>query len=187
MRKIKKPYLTYHKSNQSMKRREAIQQLAMASVAAVLWPGCNMETVPTYAKIPLERKTWKLFQQFSEAVLPVDHEIYRTLEPRAHFILNIMNDCTPQMEVEGFNAGLQQFREYVDKNYRGRIDASSEEDLDQLFTDLQGSKDVDPVITGFYKMVRNLAKEHCTTSEKYMTEQLEYKFIPGPYLGCVNL
>ncbi len=170
-----------------MNRREAIQQITIASAAMALWPACNTEIVPTYAKIPLEHKTWKLFQQFAEAVVPVDHEIYRTLEPRANFILNIINDCTPQMEVEKFNAGLQQLKEYVDQNYRGRIDTTSQDDLDKLFTYLEGSNVEDPAIYSFYKTTRNLAKEHFTTSEKYMTEQLEFKFIPGPYLGCVNL
>jgi hypothetical protein len=141
--------------------------------------------VPTFTKIPLERKTWKVFQQFAEAIVPVDHEIFQTLEPRANYILNILNDCTPQLEVEEFNAGLQQFEEYIDQNYRGRIDTTAEDELDKLFSELKASED--EAIVNFYATTRNLAKQHFTTSEKYMTEQLEFKFIPGPYLGCVTI
>jgi hypothetical protein len=170
-----------------MKRREAIQQIALAGVAVALWPGCNTETVPVYGKIPLESKTWKLFQQFAEAIVPVDHETYKTLEPRANYILNIVNDCTPHQEVTAFNNGLQQFKDYVNKNHGGRIDNAAEDDLDKLFGYLADGKEHDPALNTFYETTRNLAKQHFTTSEKYMTEQLEYKFIPGTYLGCVNI
>jgi hypothetical protein len=170
-----------------MKRREAIQQIALASTALALWPACNTTQVPDYAKIPLDRRKWKTFQEFAEAVLPVDHEIYPTLEPRANYILTILNDCTPQEEVDTFNLGLEKFKTYLDENVNRTMSKSSEEELDDLFDYLQNSKSLDPALHHFYYTTRSLAKQHFTTSEKYMTDQLEYKFLPGNYLGCVNI
>ncbi|NND34102.1 MAG: hypothetical protein HKN76_16055 [Saprospiraceae bacterium] len=170
-----------------MNRRDAIKQVAMASTALLLWPGCNTVEVPKYAKIPLDRKKWKHLQQFAEAILPVNHELYPTLEPRAIYVLNIINDCTPQKEVESFNTGLQKFEIFLDENYRKSLDGFSEAELDQLFTDLEHAATEDNDLAHFIVTTRNLAKQHFTTSEKHLTEQLEFQFIPGTYLGCVTI
>ena len=170
-----------------MKRRKALKQIAIVSSAALLWPGCNTVDVPSYSKTPLDRKKWRIFQQFAEAVLPVDHAVYKTLEPRAQYILNIINDCVPQSEVILFNDGLQHLQDYLNNNSFKDLATLSEEELDEIFSYLEGTGESDKALHNFYSYTRELAKQHFTTSEKYMTEHLEYKFIPGDYLGCVNL
>ena len=170
----------------AMNRRQAIQQIVVSGTALTLFPGCRLEAVPQYTKIPLERTSWNILKHFSEAILPVDYKAYPAPEPRAIFILNVLNDCTPKKELDKFLGGFQGFQDLLTAQKTKRLDKLENEGLEALFQQLDGD-DVDQNIKSFYRMIRSLAKQHFTTSERYMKEELDFRFIPGKYQGNVDI
>jgi hypothetical protein len=167
-----------------MNRRQAIQQLSMMGAGLALYPACNLEEVPTYARVPLERKPYRIFKQFTEAILPVDHNLYPTPEPRSTFILTILNDCTPAKEIEQYLEGLKKLGIYLSERKLKSLDKLSNEKLDEIFSDLESSKETDENLFQFLRTTKSLAVQHFTGCEKFMTEQMEYEFVPGRYIGC---
>jgi len=168
-----------------MKRREAIQRLTIVGFGLSLWPSCRVEEVPTLSRVKLNADQWNLLRQFTEGILPVDHEEYPTLEPRPNFILTILNDCTPQSDLNQYLSGLEKFSTYLQDTNAGSLDDLNEDQLSKIYGYLESSDD--EALAKFYNTTKALAKQHFTTSERYMTEQLQYKFVPGAYMKCVNV
>ena len=168
-------------------RRQAIQQLSIMGFGLALYPACNVEEVPNYARVPLDRKLYKLFRQVSEAILPVDHLTYVTPEPRSEFMLTILNDCTSTAEINQYLGGLQSLSNHLKTEGKSKLENLSNEDLDQVFSFMEGSKTSDENLFHFYRTTKNLARQHFTGCEKFMTEELKYEFIPGRYIGCADV
>lgn len=170
-----------------MNRRQAIQQLSIMGLGLALYPACNVEEVPVYTRIPLDAKSYRLFRQVSEAILPVDHLTYVTPEPRSEFILTILNDCTASGEIEKYLTGLKSLQNYLAENKQPALDEMSGDQLDDIFAYMAMSKDGDEHLFHFYNTTRNLALQHFTGCEKFMTEELKYEFIPARYIGCASI
>lgn len=168
-----------------MNRRQAIQQIAVAGAAITLFPGCRLEEIPVYAKIPLERKSWKVLKHLAEAVLPVDYEAYPAPEPRAIYMLNVLNDCTSKEKLDAFLAGFERFQIQLEEQKTKRLDKMSNEDLDAFVQQLEGEQDEE--IGAFYTQLKSLAQHHFTTSERFMKEELDFRFIPTKYQGDVDI
>lgn len=170
-----------------MNRRQAIQQLSIMGVGLALYPACQVEDVPHYARVPLDKKKYKLFREISEAILPVDHIIYVTPETRSEFILTILNDCTEKESVDSYLSGLESLQNYLDKSKQSNLDKLSNEELDEIFSYMSESEANDQNLFSFYQTTKNLAQQHFTGSEKFMKEELKYEFIPGRYIGCADV
>ncbi|MBK8501739.1 MAG: gluconate 2-dehydrogenase subunit 3 family protein [Saprospiraceae bacterium] len=170
-----------------MNRRQAIQQLSIMGVGLALYPACNLEDVPTYARVLLERKQYGIFKQFTEAILPVDHTLYPTPEPRSTFILTILNDCTSTQEIGQYLEGLKEFETYLSENKLKSLDKLSNEKLDEIFSHIEDSKESNENLSRFARITKSLAVQHFTGSEKFMTEEMEYEFVPGRYIGCAKI
>jgi len=169
-----------------MTRREAIQQIAVGSAAIALFPACNLEEIPIYSKIAFDRKQWKTLRYFAEALLPVDYEKYPTAEPRTEFMLNILNDCTPKKDLDQFLSGFQTFQKYLKDQKLSKLDKLDDVQLDELFNYLEG-RDVAEDLGSFYYQSKKLAKQHFTGCERFMKEEMDYRFIPGKYQGDVDV
>lgn len=179
-------YIRCHDNTTVMTRRQAIQQIAILGSAAALFPRCNLEEVPQYSKIPLERSSWNIFKYFSEAVLPVDYEVYPAPDPRPNFILSILNECTPAEELAKVLDGFDVFQTSLAEEGWTKLHKLDETTLQEIFSRLE-NEDV-PINTGiFYKKVKSLAQEHFTTSERFLKEEMDYRFIPAKFQSCVDI
>lgn len=170
-----------------MNRRQAIQQLTIMGAGLALYPGCTAEEVPVYARVPMDARQYTLFRQFAEGILPVDHSIYQTPESRSEFILTILNDCTPTKDIERYLNGLKTFQQYIGTQGIKSLENLSNEKLDELYAHLAGSKDRDENLYSFYQTTKSLARQHFTSCEKFMTEEMKFEFVPGRYLGCKEI
>lgn len=170
-----------------MNRRQAIQQLSIIGLGLTLYPACKVEEVPDYARVPLDTRNYKTFREVSEAVLPVDHIVYTTPEPRSEFILTILNDCTADEEIQKYLVGLQSLQSYLSKNNKEKLDKLTNAELDEIFAFMENSKADDENLFFFYQTTKNLALQHFTGCEKFMTEELKYEFVPGRYIGCARV
>ncbi|MCB0686448.1 MAG: hypothetical protein KDC53_07985 [Saprospiraceae bacterium] len=167
-----------------MNRRQAIQQLTIMGLGLTLYPSCNTEKIPQYSRVPLDAKRYKLLQEVSEAILPVDHITYVTPEPRSQYILTILNDCTSTEEVTNFLTGLESLQQYLTGVKMSDLDKLSNDDLDKIFDYMADSKGQDENLYKFYRTTKNLATQHFTGCEKFMIEELKFEFVPGRYIGC---
>ncbi len=170
-----------------MNRRKAIQNIAIAGASAVFYPGCKVEDFPKYDRIPMTGRQWRVFQQFAEGILPTDYDLFPAPESRSEFILNIMNACATDESVSAYNEGLKEFVKKInDMGIKSLMDLD-ENTLDTFYKELEQTKRDNPNLGDFFQNTRDLAIQHFTTSEKYMTEQLDFEFVPGHYHGCIDV
>lgn len=89
------------------------------------------------------------------------------------FLTKMLTDCYDAQAQEIFQKGLKQL------NSQGFAGADSAERL-KIISDY-------PKDDGFIKILRELTILGYTKSEYYMENIQHYEFIPGRYIGCVNI
>lgn len=168
-----------------MKRREALQQIAVLTAAATVLPACDFETVPVFENIPLERKQWRSLEWLANQILPVDDLEVSTPETRTDFVLRMVNDCYEPADIERFVAGLQGLNGYLKDQFDSTYKGLDEAQTNQLLTQLNQGEGAPEDIQYLYNTTRALTRQHFTSSEYFLTNYLDYEFAPGRYLGCV--
>ena len=164
-----------------MKRRKAIQTIALGVGGLGLLNHCT--STPTTPPI-LEEKDQKLVELLTEAILPSKREEFPTPETRIQFILNQMGGTLTAEELESYKQGLDIFQGVVEQTFLKPYEVL---DFDtQNYTILRALGH--PGELGFFmRKNRQWSLRHFMTSERYMTEFLNYEFIHNRYLGCVNV
>lgn len=162
-----------------MKRRKAIQTIALGSGGLGLLDHCTfISNVPPV----LEEKDQHLVSLLTEAILPVKSEEFPTPETRMEFILNQMGGTLIAEELEGYKNGLTIFKGVVEQTFLEPYEVLDFEVQDYTVRRALAH----PGDLGYFMgKNREWSLRHFMTSERYMTEFLNYEFIPNRYLGCV--
>lgn len=171
-----------------MKRRKAIQNLALISAGMALLPGCDFEQWPVFENLMLEKDQLRLVDQLTRAILPQGGEgmpVVSTPEPTAHFVLRMVNDCYDARDVRRYVAGLKLFQQYVQDTYKTSFKSLNPQQHVLLLTEVQTDEHLPKSLKYFLSTTKNLSVRHFTTSEYFMKNHLRYEFAPGRYLGCV--
>lgn len=167
-----------------MQRRQALLQLGVLGLGAALIPGCTQRIGnPGFIKMPLPQREWETFVQIAEAILPVDHTQYPTLESRADFVMTIINNCTHDDDVKEYALGFDQTYAFLKQYHDTNLMNLSPQDLESFFHQLQDEA-TNPSIRAFGQRTKELAVQHFTTCERFMTEEMNFQFVPGGYVGC---
>lgn len=167
-----------------MKRRIAIKNIAAYSIAVSFLPSCNMEEIPFYENLQLEKEQYKLLSELSEFILPKKETEIFTPEKTVDFILTIINDCYSPDEIEKYKKGLIEFQNTSQENYNStfqRLNAIQRTELIEKIRDMELSASY------FFSITKDLTKEHFTTSEYFMKKYRDFEFAPGRYLGSVEI
>ncbi len=82
-------------------------------------------------------------------------------------------------EINDLEKGLKLFKGSFEGYFSN---LTSEEQNDLLRKSLEG----DDAAANFVKQIKNISVLHFRTTENYMTQYLNYEFIPGRYYGCIN-
>ena len=164
-----------------MKRRKAIQTIALGVGGLGLLNHCT--STPTASSI-LEEKDQKLVELLTEAILPAKSEEFPTLETRMEFILNQMGGNLTAEELEGYKQGLDIFQGLVEQTFLKPYEAL---DFDTQNYTIQRALGHPGELGFFMRKNRQWSLRHFMTSERYMTEFLNYEFIPNRHLGCVTV
>ena len=164
-----------------MKRRKAIQTIALGVGGLGLLNYCT--STPTAPSI-LEEKDQKLVELLTEAILPAKSEEFPTQETRMEFILNQMGGNLTVEEMEGYKQGLDIFQGLVEQTFLKPYQAL---DFDTQNYTIQRALGHPGELGFFMRKNRQWSLRHFMTSERYMTEFLNYEFIPNRYLGCVTV
>ena len=148
-----------------MKRKKAIQTIILGAGSIGIFCYCEFNiSIPSI----LKKSDEDLVSLLSEAILPSKNNEFPTPESRIQFILNQLG------------GGLNSHERTFLKTYQ---------DLDteiQNFT-IQRALYDNGDLGYFMRKNRQWSLRHFTTSERYMTEFLNYEFIPNRHLGCVAL
>jgi hypothetical protein len=164
-----------------MKRRKAIQTIALGVGGLGLLNYCT--STPTAPSV-LEEKDQKLVELLTEAILPAKSEEFPTQETRMEFILNQMGGNLTVEEMEGYKQGLDIFQGLVEQTFLKPYQAL---DFDTQNYTIQRALGHPGELGFFMRKNRKWSLRHFMTSERYMTEFLNYEFIPNRYLGCVTV
>ncbi len=153
-----------------MKRRAAIRNIAIGTATLPFLPYCNVEPEKIYENLPLDKPQKSFVKVMAEQILPTKNSPIQTPETTADFILTVLNNCYPPEDIQRYCEGLAAFQ----------IDWNTHK---QLPTDLPKGEPT-KAIDYFLTTTRSLATEHLTTSEHFLTNYLDYQFVPGGYDGC---
>ena len=176
-----------------MKRRDAIRNMIAVSAGIAVLPACDFETFKVYENIPLEKEQYKMIRAVSETILPTGELEVPQPESTLDYILTMVNDCYEPEDVEKYASGVSAFQQYMAKNHEQLFRKVEEGELDILksigpdFTEpIPPKKELSP-IQYFITTTKNLTQKHFTSSEYYLTNYMDYEFVPSRYLGSVKI
>lgn len=170
-----------------MKRRSALKSMVVISSAITFLPSCDMEVLPVYENIPIDKKQRKLIEHLTEAMLPKKNTEIITPEKTIDYLLTVINDCHAPEEIEEYMGGLNEFQLLLKEKYNSSFQKLNPESQQELFAFLMSPENNSDNLNHFFSTTFNLTKHHFTTSEYFMKNNLEFEFAPGRYLGCVEV
>ncbi|MEM9820113.1 MAG: gluconate 2-dehydrogenase subunit 3 family protein [Bacteroidota bacterium] len=185
-----------------MNRRKAIQQIALLSAGAVLLPSCQLEAIPVFDNIPLERPQYAFIDQLANALLPIDPVLVQNPDSRIDFILNMVNDCCLPKQIQKFIEGYQSLmQQLTSKDVRTFQDLTAEQQYDWLEALEQINKNeheqaaaqklplekVQSASSFFYEKVKQLSQQHFTSSAYFLSQHLDFEFVPSRFSGCAKI
>ncbi|MEM0993788.1 MAG: gluconate 2-dehydrogenase subunit 3 family protein [Bacteroidota bacterium] len=171
-----------------MNRRKALGTIALGSAAVAFLPQCtNKEVLPVFEHFEVERKLYQLLSHLSQIILPKATLPIETMEPTSEYVLNVIDQCYAPSDRTRFLEGWQAYRDYLNLEVKKSVRRWDEAQVDSVLTNLEQRDAEMDSLAYFYQQTKALTKEHFTTSSYYMTNYLEYKFIPGGYEACVSV
>lgn len=162
-----------------MNRRHAIKSMAWATSGVLALSYCSPLPELAYSRIGLNKKDRNLIVYISLQILSEDPLNFPTRESREEFVFSWINDMFTDQEINDFEKGLKLFKASFDGSFSN---LTSEDQNDLLRKSLEG----DDAAANFVKQIKNISVLHFRTTENYMTQYLNYEFIPGRYYGCMN-
>ena len=150
-----------------MKRRKALQTIALTTGSLMLLPYCTSASEPVYENLPISSKQKKLIGAISNAILPENQTEFATPESRQHFVLLMVNDTFKPEKIQDFLNGLEAYENESGNSIQ--LESANEE------------------VNKFIQSIKQLSIQHFTTSMNFMQNYLQFEFIPGRFNGCVSL
>ncbi|MEK9603223.1 MAG: hypothetical protein VW127_02240 [Flavobacteriaceae bacterium] len=164
-----------------MKRRKAVQTIAVGIGGLGLLSHCtSSSSLPPV----LEERDHNLVSLLSEAILPSKSKSFPTPETRMEFLLTQLESGLTSEEFDGYMKGLITFKGLVEQTFLlpyEKLDAKTQNYSIQRALAHPGE------LGYFMQKNRQWSLRHFMTSERYMTEFLNYEFIPNRHLGCVSI
>ena len=171
-----------------MKRRKAVQNLAVIAGGIALLPGCSLEEKePVFDQLNLAPGDYRLIGQLTKAILPQGETPVETMETTEDYVLNMVNDVYSDKDSTRFVRGLQLFKQLIKDEYQEPFEELNEQQHVLLFTEITHSAIYPKSLKYFLSTTKNLTVRHYTTSKFFMSEKLDFEFAPGYYQGCNNI
>jgi len=173
-----------------MKRREAIQRLAILTAGVAVLPGCFTEDTifgESLNKIAINGNASSFIDELANVILPVSDLGFETPEPLSQFISSMLNNCHSAEDIQQFGSGYQEYKSYLKEAFGGKLSGLSPNETESLFAAINEEEAMSGNAKYFFKKVKGLAHRHFTTSQKYMEEHNDYEYAPGRYNGCADV
>lgn len=160
-----------------MKRRNAIQNIALITGGSILFPSCKFSDEYKVGDKVLNYDQLNLIKEVSEYILPIDNLKVESPESLTEFIITMLNDCYSLRDINKYLNGLDEFSESIKVH-------SNDNSL--IFDDLDSLESKSENYIFFINTTKHLSITHFTTSEFYLKEYLNYEYAPSRYIGCVT-
>lgn len=180
-----------------MKRREALRRTAAitglavsSSVGMGLLKGCTPSGKPTWPPIFLKQNEIKLISAIADTILPKTETVGALEVHVPEFIDLMLRDCYKKEEQTSFRAGLSSFNTMVGNEYSNTFEDCSQDEKAKIIEaeeDRSAEQFQQTYKKSFYQTVKELTLLGFFTSERVMSNLLNYNPIPGRYDGCIPL
>ena len=170
-----------------MKRRQAIKNIALVSTGMALLPACRMNTLPVYTNFSLEAEQLKLLEWLTNAILPKGDPKVDTPESTVDFLLAMLDNCYDPQDIQKYLIGLKLFVQFVRDEYQTTFRNLNHEQAVLLFSEIMQSEILPESLQYFLDTTKQLTVRHFTSSEYFLTNYMDFEFVPGRYLGCVRV
>ena len=161
-----------------MKRRNAIQNIALITGGSILFQSCKFTDEYIVGDKVLNHDQLNLIKEVSEYILPIENLKVESPESLTEFIITMLNDCYSPKDINKYLTGLDEFSESI-KVYNN--------DYSLVFDDLESLESKSENYIFFINTTKHLSINHFTTSEFYLTVYLNYEYAPSRYIGCVTI
>jgi hypothetical protein len=161
-----------------MDRRSAVKTMAWATGGILALSSCTGIPELSYPNIPLKSRDKNITVLVSQCILPENSIEFATLETREQFVLSWINDMLTKKEISVFVSQLEDFK----KRQPGFEKLDTEKQLEVL----QETANTETAAAKFIKTLKGISIKHFTSTEAYLTQYTNYKFIPGPLVGCID-
>ena len=171
-----------------MKRREAIQTIAMATAATIFLPACSGKRAfdqMADGRLSLNEDYMTYLAKISQSILPV-HGISDKIPNAVSYIMTMLNDCRSLADIEVFAMGFDQFMELV-RRARIKLVNTDSEEVAQQIAGIYGKNEAPAEMIRFFELVKELSINNLLTSEYFQSEYEGYQLIPETYIACTKL
>lgn len=171
-----------------MKRRQALRNIVVVSAGVVIFPTCKPTEqpipIPVFDNLSIDRTQFNLIEEFANILLPLENVEVSNPEPTNEFILNMVNDCHPVDDCEKYVEGLKEFNETIQENFNTTFTELAPDKKLEFLEYLSEIKDNKNPLKFFFDTTLRYTKQHFTGSDYFLTNHLDWKFLPGDYKGC---
>ena len=171
-----------------MKRRQALRNIVVVSAGVVIFPTCKTGDqpipIPVFDNLSIDRPQFNLIKELANTLLPLKDLEVPNPEPTNEFILNMVNDCHSTDDCEKYVAGLKEFNETIQENFNTTFTELLPEKKLEFLEYLSDIKDNKNPLKFFFDTTLGYTKQHFKSSDYFLTNHLDWKFLPGEYKGC---
>ncbi|MCW3089768.1 MAG: gluconate 2-dehydrogenase subunit 3 family protein [Ferruginibacter sp.] len=171
-----------------MNRRNAISNIVLLSMGAMVLPSCGQKDEPLVKlnNFSITKGEEQTLSQLSDTIIPKSNFTGdENVNPR-EFILVMVDDCYEPERQKRFIAGLKQFDKMSKEKYAGSFTALDAGKKKSLLAGIEKKEDIPEDVLFFYETTKRHTVQALTSSRDYMTKVLKYNMVPGSnFKGCV--
>ncbi|MEP7143515.1 MAG: gluconate 2-dehydrogenase subunit 3 family protein [Ferruginibacter sp.] len=171
-----------------MNRRNAINNIVILSIGAVVLPSCGQrkESLVKFKNFSLSDSEEKMLGQLSDTIIPKTNFI-GAADLKAHeFTLMMVDDCYEPERQKKYTAGMKEFDKLAKNKYGSSFTSCTVPQKKEWLTAIEKKKDIPENVVFFYETTKRHTVQAFTSSKEYMTDIIKYKMVPGSnFKGCV--
>ncbi|MEP7107720.1 MAG: gluconate 2-dehydrogenase subunit 3 family protein [Ferruginibacter sp.] len=171
-----------------MNRRDAIGNIVMISIGAVILPSCGQKDPPLVQlrNISLTGSEEKMVFQLADTILPKT-SFFGAADLKAHeFTLMMVDDCYEPDKQISFMAGLKEFDQLVRNKYNNSFSSCAPAHRIAWLASLEKKTGIPEAVIFFYETTKRHTVQSFTSCREYMTGVIKYNMVPGGnFKGCV--
>ena len=177
-----------------MNRREAIKNTAifMGSAATIsslgmVMKGCTPARAVDWTSLE-DEYVQQMLAEIVETIIPATEEPGAKALGVHQYITRILTNCHEIEEQKDFLQGLKHLEEVCNASIGKSFvecEGSQREEVLKGMVEMAEQKEVKASLKSFFSQMKKLTIEGYMKTEYVVTNVLEYKLVPGPYIACV--
>ncbi len=167
-----------------MKRRDAIINLSWISAGLLLVPACQYKeekAAIALNNLNINKNQEVLLKDLVDTILPEGDMPGGISLNVHHFVWTIIDDCTTKENQAKFLNGLSLFNSTIETITGQPFSQLDAKQKDTTINQLMQNSQADHDLIEFLNKTKYTAIWGYTNSEYFLTQQMPYKLVPGPF------